>query len=47
MLQPHSILHETEALIPLLGNNMAEEEKISTVTPQEYNVETPKSEKKA
>jgi len=33
-------------LIPLLGNNKAEEEKINTTTTQEYNVETPKPEKK-
>ena len=51
MLQPHNILrivisHKTEGLIPLLRNNRAEEEKLNTITTQEYNGETPKPEKK-
>jgi hypothetical protein len=33
-------------LKPLLGNNRAKEEKINIITTQEYNVGTPKSEKK-
>jgi len=40
------ISHGTESLIPLLGNNMVEEEQINTITTQEYNVETPKPKKK-
>jgi hypothetical protein len=30
----------------VLGNNKAEEEKYTTITTQEYNMETPKPEKK-
>jgi hypothetical protein len=48
MIEPtttHKTIAPTNKHI-LLGNNRVEEEKYTTITTQEYNVETPKPEKK-